>query len=145
DLHFRPRPRQRRVDSRQLGLERSNRLPPPVEQLHAYGRALLVPRLEARRQAGIGEALLEESVPPRENLTEADQCRDVIRVEPSREPVDEIAPRRRRSIDDLEVLPPERDHARPVRGRVARSLPGSVLEPAQAAADGPPCLASEEI
>ena len=48
------------------------------------------------------------------------------RIEPSREAVDEVPARARRAVDDLEVLPAERDHPRPLDG-LAGVLPAIVL------------------
>ena len=63
-----------------------------------------------RARAGVhrrGPAL-QELVSPPEDLPVADQRRAMTRVEPRREPVEEAAPRHRRPVEDLEILPSRR-------------------------------------
>src|SRR5262249_54262815 len=127
------------------GLQRGHRLPPTAEQVHADRRELLVPRPEPRRQPGIDRPLLQEPVTARENLTEADERRRVIRIEPGGEPVDEVPAARRPPVHDLEILPPERDRARPLRSRLACRLPSAVLKPRERPANGPARLTPDKV
>jgi hypothetical protein len=145
DFHLGPRAREGRVHARELRLQSRHRLPAAPEQLHPDRRKLLVPRLELRHVSGIVSALLEEPVAAREDLAEPQQRRDVIRIEPSGEPVDEIAARHRSAVDDLEILPAERDNTRPLRRRLARALPGPVFEPVQRPPDRPLRFAANEV
>src|SRR5262249_26374262 len=145
DLHLGPRAREGRIHPRDLRLQRRHRLAAPPDQFHPDRRELLVPRLELPHLSGIVSALLEEPITARQDLAEPEQRRDVIWIEPPREPVDEVAACRRGAVDDLEILPAERDDARPLRRRLARALPGPVLEPVQPSPDGPLRFAPNEV
>src|SRR5262249_712967 len=111
DLDLGARPCQPRVPARELGLQRGPRFPSTAEQVHADRRELLVPRPEPRRQPGIDRPLLQEPVAARQNLTEADERRRVIGVEPGSEPIDEVtAGRRAPALGLLILAPPPRCH-----------------------------------
>src|SRR3989449_5929926 len=58
------------------------------------------------------------------------------RIETTRDPIDEAAPRARGAIHDLQILPAERDRPRPLDG-LAPQLPATVVEPLDRPPDRP--------
>jgi len=117
----------KRTNSGWLNGKRGHGAPAAIDEVHAHERELLVPRREPGKRGGISRALLEEPIPPGEELAELNQRRDVHRKEASREAIDEAAPGDGRAVHDVEVLPAERDRACPL-DRFAARLPVPIVE-----------------
>ena len=136
---------QRWIHTRDLGLQRRGRAAATADQLHADDGELLVPRGQASDQDALRQPLLQESIAPRQDLPEPDEGRPMRGIEPGGEAIEKISPHRGHAVDDLEILPAERDRARPFRRRLARVLPGPVLEPVQRPPDRPLRFAANEV
>ena len=136
----RPGPGQQRIDPAHLGVKRGHRAPAPIDQLDARRRQLLVPRRQPRHRP----ARLQQPVATGHDLAIAEQRGQMAREQPGRAAVDEVAARGGRAVEDGQVLPAERDHARP-RARLAGGLPAAVGQPLDRAPDRARAFGSQQL
>ena len=115
-----------------------------ADRLQADGDELLVPRRQARAQAGHGASLHQEDVAPSQDLPVAAERSPMAGVEPGRKAVQEAATDRRRAVEDLEVRPAEGDGARP-RAVIAHRLPGPTRLPLERTPYRPRALRSAQL
>src|SRR5439155_1764076 len=96
DFDLGARRAQRPVDPGELRLERGHRPPATIDEMHAHGRELVVPRLELGARGGVSGALLEEPVPPGEELAELEQRLEEVRFALTVRAAEDVKTRRRR-------------------------------------------------